>query len=232
MEGLAFAAGLLLAVLGPLLLLLPVWGMSLLLGRWRVPQRLGVPEAGAGLVRWALAASLIGALVLASYLPGRLEFDRLCQTLAEPRIHERAVAEGFYLDDLTAGSFGRRYVGEEGFAWIETRDIYRRDAHVRYRRAGAEVVREPAPELRARHVVKSGVDVRERGIHVARTEITDREDGRLLAEAHSVTYHGGPLGFLLGVYGLSQCPDPRTAEGSRQFDTYYHIARRVLRPQD
>jgi hypothetical protein len=113
-----------------------------------------------------------------------------------------------------------------------TRDIYRNQGHVRYLRVGADVVREPAPSLRARHTVKSNVDVRDRGIHVARTEITERASGRLLAEAHSVTYHGGPLGFLLGVYGLSQCPDPRHAQGSRQFDTYYHLARKVLLPGD
>lgn len=230
MEGFAFAAGLLLSFLGPALFLLPVWGVSAALRRWVLARWFGARGATARHMSWILAVVMVGAAVLATYVPGRMEFERLCEALSEPRIHERAVAPGFYLDDLAADSFGQRYVGEEGFAWMETRDIYRRDAHVRYRRVGGEVVREPAPDLWARYAVTSTLEVRARGIHVARTAITDRADGRLLAQAHSLTYHGGPLGMLLGVYGLSQCPDPRSPEGSRRFDTYYHLARRVLSP--
>ena len=43
-----------------------------------------------------------------------------------------------------------------------------------------------------------------------------------------MTYHGGPLGMVLGAYGLSICPDPVTTEGRRQFDLYYHLVREVL----
>jgi hypothetical protein len=220
--------GLLLAVLGPLLLLLPLALLYFLFRRAGLGARLGLSPVNARLLHLAAAAGIVLGAVLATYLPGRIAFERLCQELAEPRIHERVRAEGFFLDDLTAASFGQRYVGEEGFAWFETHDLYRRGQYVRYRKQGDNVVSEPADELRARHAVKSGVEVRPDGIHVARTAITERDSGRLLAEAHSVIYHGGPLGVVLGVYGLSNCPNPITAEGSRQFNLYYHLVREVL----
>ncbi|MBL8502568.1 MAG: hypothetical protein JNL78_03945 [Rhodocyclaceae bacterium] len=221
-------AGLLLAVLGPLLLLLPCGLLYFLFRRAGLGGRLGLSPVNARLLHLAAAAGLVFGVVLASYLPGRLEYERLCQALAEPRIHDRARVEGFFLDDLTASSFGQRYLGEEGFAWFETHDIYKRGQFVRYGRAGDKVVNEPVSVLQARHTVKSGVEVRPDGIHVARTAITEREGGRLLAEAHSVTYHGGPLGMVLGVHGMSHCPNPITPEGSRQFDLYYHLVREVL----
>ena len=136
--------------------------------------------------------------------------------------------EGFFLDDLTANSFGRRYVAEEGFAWFETHDLYQRGRFVRFRKAGDQVVIEPVIELQARHVVKSDTEVRSDTNHVSRTAISERQSGRLLAEAHSVIYHGGPLGVVLGVYGMSHCPNPSTAEGRRQFNLYYHLVREVL----
>lgn len=223
-------AGLLLAVLGPLLLLLPVALLYLLFRRIGLGARLGLGPDNARLLHLAAAAVLVSGIVLATYLPGRFEFERLCDALAEPRIQERTRAEGFFLDDLTANSFGRRYISEEGFAWFETHDIYRRGQFVRFRKDGVQVVIEPASELQARHVVKSGTDVRDNTIHVSRTAISERRSGRLLAEAHSVTYHGGPLGMVLGVYGMSHCPNPVTPEGSRQFNLYYHLVREVLGP--
>lgn len=221
-------AGLLLAMLGPLLLLLP-WGLIYtLMRRAGLGTRLGLGPVNARLLQVTASAAIVLGVVLASYLPGRLEFERLCGELAEPRIIERVRAEGFFLDDLTASSFGRRYLAEEGFAWFETHDIYQRGHYVQFRQSGDQVVIEPIAEPRARHVVKSTTEVRDNTIHVSRTTISDRQSGRLLAEAHSVIYHGGPLGLVLGVYGLSNCPNPVTPEGSRQFDLYYHLVREVL----
>lgn len=221
-------AGLLLTVLGPLLLLLPIVLLVFLFGRAGLGARLGLSADNARLLHVAAAGILVLGAVLATYLPGRIELERLCSELAEPRILERARVEGFFLDDLTANSFGQRYLGEEGFAWFETHDIYKRGQFVRFRKAGDKVHTEPVTELQSRHVVKSATEVRDRTIHVSRTAISERESGRLLAEAHSVIYHGGPLGIVLGVYGMSNCPNPITPEGSRQFNLYYHLVREVL----
>lgn len=220
--------GLLLAVLGPLLLLLPIALLYFLFARAGLGARLGLSPVNARLLHLAAAAFLVLGAVLATYLPGRIEFERLCGELAEPRILERVRAEGFFLDDLTANSFGQRYVLEEGFAWFETHDIYQRGQFVRFRKSGGQVIIEPVPEPQARYVVKSTTEVRPGAIHVSRTAISDRASARLMAEAHSVTYHGGPLGMLLGVYGMSHCPNPITPEGSRQFNLYYHLVREVL----
>lgn len=224
-----FAAGLLLAIFGPLLFIVPVAACYVLFRRIGLARRFGITQRGAQQAAHLLAALAVVAVIVAvTWIPGRLEFARLCSELAEPRIHARAKADGFYLDDLTANSFGRRYVLEEGFAWMEARDIYRRDGHVRYRRQGDQVVSEPIGVLTAAYVVRSGVEVRAQTIHVARTEIAERSTGKILAEAHSVIYHGGPLGLFLGVYGSRHCPDPATVAGSRQFNAYYHLVREVL----
>jgi hypothetical protein len=224
-----FAAGLLLSIFGPLAFLVPVALLYYVLRRARFAQRLGIARPGAQQAAHLLCAlGLVAVAILLSWMPGRLEFAKLCDELAEPRIHARVKVDGFYLDDLTANSFGMRYLHDEGFAWMEARDIYRRDGYVRYRKDGKGIATDPVPTLTATHKVRSGVDVRANGIHVARTEISDRTSGKVLAEAHSVIYHGGPLGILLGVYGLATCPDPVTADGNRQFRAYYHLAREVL----
>ncbi len=221
-------AGLLLSIFGPLLLLLPVALLYLVFRKVGIGPRMGLSADNSRLLHLAAAVAPVLGVVLATYLPGRLEFERLCDTLAEPRIHEKVRVDGFFLDDLTANSFGLRYVGEEGFAWFETHDIYKRGQFVRYRKAGDRVVSEPVAALQARHVVKSETDVRGNTIHVSRLSIAERDSGKLLAEAHSVIYHGGPMGIVLGVNGLSSCPDPITPEGSRQFNLYYHLVREVL----
>jgi len=219
----------LLAVFGPLLLLVPAAALYWLFRRVGVAQRAGISRGGSTQAVHVLLALLTVAIVVAgTWLPGRLEFSRLCDELAEPRIHARVQVDGFYLDDSTANSFGQRYLTDEGFAWMEAKDIYSGGGYVRYRRDGETIVTDRLPQVTAAYIVRSDVDVRAHGIHVARTEITERATGKLLAEAHSVTYHGGPLGLVLGVYGLANCPNPISAEGSRQFDAYYHLVRDVL----
>ena len=224
-----FAAGLLLSIFGPLLFLVPVTLLYFVFRRGSVAARFGVVHAGTQrAVHWLLAASLVVAVVVLTWLPGRLEFDRLCNELSEPSIRTRVKVDGFYLDDVTANSFGMRYLHDEGFAWVEARDIYRRGAFVRYRKAGEKIETDPIPALTATHMVRSGVEQRPRGINVARTEIIERASGKVLAEAHSITYRGGPLGLFLGMFGTGHCPNPVFAEGNRQFKSYYYLAREVL----
>ncbi len=224
-----FAAGLLLSIFGPLLLVLPIAALYWLFRRYGLAQRLGNTQRGsAKAVHGLLALTSVAVVIVVTWLPGRLEFSRLCDELAEPRIYARVKAEGFYIDDLTANSFGQRYLRDEGFAWMEAKDIYHRGQFIRYRRDGSKIATDAIPALTATYVVSSGVEVRANSIHVARTEIAERVSGKILAEAHSVIFHGGPLGLFIGVYGFASCPHPITAEGSRQFNTYYHLVREVL----
>jgi hypothetical protein len=220
--------GILLAIFGPLLLMVPMAVVYRLLVRSNPAARFGWSH-GIPRFAYALIAFLSVLLVVgATYLPGKHEFDRLCENLAEPTVIERAHADGFYLDDPTADSFGMRYLRDEGFAWFETRDLYKRDGYARYRKEGKEIVREPVSELKALYTVQSTFEERSPGIHINRVAVTERASGKLLAQAHSVTYHGGPLSLLLVLYGMSDCPDVRTQQGSRQFNAYYHLARDTL----
>ncbi len=224
-----FAAGLLLSIFGPLVFVVPVALLYFVFRRAGLAARLGI--AGSGSQRTAhalLAACLVVIGVFITWLPGRLEFGRLCDQLVEPRIYDRVHVAGFYLDDPTANSFGMRYLHDEGFAWIEARDIYRRSAYVRYRKDGQKIETDQIAALTATHMVRSGVEQRPQGINIARTEITERASGKLLAEAHSLTYRGGPLGMILGIFGSGHCPNPISAEGSSQFNGYYYLAREVL----
>jgi hypothetical protein len=107
-----------------------------------------------------------------------------------------------------------RYLRDEGFAWFETRDIYKRDGYARYRKERGEIVREPVSELKARYTVQSRFEERSPGVQINRVAVTERASGKLLAEAHSVTYHGGPLSLLLVLYGMSSCPEPRTQQAA------------------
>ena len=224
-----FAFGLLLAIFGPVLLLVPVAVLYFVFRRIGIAARCGVTRHGAqGAVHVLLSLAAVAMVIAATWLPGRIEFARLCDALEEPRIDARIQVDGFYLDDSAANSFGQRYLREEGFAWMEARDIYHRDRFVRYRKDGDKIVNDPIPALTASHVVRSSLEQHAHGIHVARTEIAERATGKILAAAHSVVYHGGPLGLFLGVYGSANCPNPITAAGSRRFDTYYHLVREVL----
>lgn len=220
--------GILLGIFGPFLLIVPMAVMYWLFVRSNPAARFGWSR-GTPRLAYAMTAVLSVLLVVGTtYLPGKLEFNRLCESLAEPRPTERARADGFFLDDSTADSFGMRYLRDEGFAWFETRDIYKRDGYARYRKQGEEVVREPVSELKALYTVQSTFEERSPGLQVNRVVVTERASGKLLAEAHSVTYHGGPLSLLLGLYGLSSCPSVHTQQGSRQFNAYYHLARDTL----
>jgi len=220
--------GILLVIFGPLLLIVPMAVVYWLLARSNPVARFGWPK-GTPRFAYAMTAALSVLLVVgATYLPGKLEFNRLCESLAEPRLIERARADGFFLDDSTADSFGMRYLRDEGFAWFETRDIYKRDGYARYRKEGEKIVRESVSELTAPYTVQSTFEKRSLGIQVNRVAVTERASGKLLAEAHSVTYHGGPLSLLLVLYGLSSCPSVHTQQGSRQFNAYYHLARDTL----
>ena len=227
-EGMAWGLGLLMAMFGPLFLLLPVWLIHRLLSQTRALLRLGIAEAKLSRSNIGASFLLVALIVAATYAPGRLEFNRLCEELAEPRIRERVQVDGFLLMDTTADSFGRRYLTEEGFRWFETPVLGRPEQFRRFRREGDQVVIEKIEDVTARYRLASLHEERAYGIKHHRTVIGEISSGRALAESDSLTYMGGPLGMFLGIYGMSTCPSPITPEGSRQFNLGYHLAREVL----
>lgn len=208
------------AVAAPLLLLIPAALLAWLLRRHRPawpPRR-----------RWALALGATLAIVAIAWLPARLRFAALCDELGPPRIAARAAVPGFFLADGTANSFGMRYLHEEGFDWIEARSIVRRGGYTRYRKVGDRIESEEIDEPTATHGLESTHESRPGGVSVSRQVIRERASGRVLAEAASARFDGGPAKWVLGAWGSAHCPNPVTAEGSRRFQATYQLARDTL----
>ena len=114
-----FAAGLLLAVFGPLLFIVPVAACYVLFRRFGLARRCGITRRGTQQAAHLLAALVVvAAVVAATWLPGRLEFARLCSALAEPRIHAELDARRagrLEIDANDAMVIGCRLVGRQGF---------------------------------------------------------------------------------------------------------------------
>jgi hypothetical protein len=183
---------------------------------------------------WTPALALAAAIVLVPlggiYWMDRTAFRETCREVGEPVILSRAVADGIYLNSGTANSFGTRYVTSEGFAWMERRDIYDRDAFVRVTRsADGKFTEKKIERLSARYEVVETFEQREPDLGISWIRVVDRQTGDEMARAGSATFGGGRAGLVLGAYGVASCPD--AASASDAFDRYYHLARDTLRPE-
>ena len=215
------AIGLLWAALAPLSLVLAV-----VLAVWLL-RRFG--PAGLSKARATIIAALIVlAPVAAIYAVDRSAFAKVCAAEAGAAIAEKASADGVLLNSPTANSFGMRYLQDEGFSWFEARDIYKRGHWVRYARddKGA-VVTTPVDAPTARYEVREDFEQRP-GIGVSKVDVVDRQTGKAIAHAASLTFDGGRLVWLLGAWGVASCPSAYSdPEGFRAF---YHLAKDTLRP--
>lgn len=104
---------------------------------------------------------------------------------------ECASADGFLLESGTADSFGMRYV-EEGFDWIDARDIGRRDGWVRFEKdtQGRLTSRSIDRPIAAYSVVDS-YEQPNPSTHLSVTTVLERGSGKQLAPAGSATFDGG-----------------------------------------
>jgi hypothetical protein len=231
MEGFFFGLGVLLAVFGPLLLIPIVWILHrLLIRRLVLPslvRRFGA--ARAGLLGVSISAAVATAVVAASYVPGKREFDRLCRAEGIPTIRERVSVEGFYRTRLYPYE-AQGFLGPEGFFFVEGPDMYRRGRTIRYVLADDGQLRaEEVSEPRSRYGVRDVFEELPYGITKHDKVVYEIAGGRELGRASSIVYEGGPLSLFLGVYGMSSCPDVRSDEGAANFETYYELERIVLR---
>lgn len=231
MEDYAFGIGILLAVAGPLLLVPVVWIVYRVLAR---PAVLSVMAArpgtrSAGRLALALSVLLVAAVLAVSYLPGKREFDRLCDMHAIPTVSERTLASGFYRNRLYPYE-ARRFLDEGGFTFVEAPHRYEQDAYVRYSiNAGGELDEEMVPEPESRYGVRETLAELPHGILMTEKVVYERGPDRELARAAQVVYQGGPLSLLLGVYAMSSCPDVRSPGGSGHFMTFYNLETIALR---
>jgi len=230
MEDIGFSIGVLLAILGPVLLL-PILYLLYRLGtRPLAGMILGsdVTKAGVRFTAFLLAVLLLAGVLAVSYYPGKFAFDHLCAEDGVPKITDRVRVEGYYREPLFP--YQARQILEEGtFSYLEGPSPYRKGVNIRYLRSETGSPREEeATELRSRFGVRQTTETVDGGGVMTRKVIYERSTGRELARAASLVYEGGPLSLLLGVYGMSSCPDPRTPEGSRNFQTYYNLESMVL----
>ena len=189
-------------------------------------RRLASPMRGAA--AFVLASILVVAPVVFLWALDKREYDALCRTEGAATIDEKAPADGFLLLSGSANSFGMRYLQQEGFGWMEARDIFHRDKWVRYERGASGAIRShPIDAPQARFEVRETDEQRD-AMSISRVAIDDSQKiGRELAKAASLIYDGGRVKWLLGAWGLRTCPS--AASDPAGFEAFYHLARNTLR---
>jgi len=210
--------GILWAVTAPLLLLVPVWLLTVLLSFTRWPRR----------VRIAAAAGLVIVAVSTTWWLDYKEFVSICEGVGKPRIFMRGAADGIYLDSPTANSFGMSYLHEQGFAWMEMRSIYDRTKIERVtREPNGQIRTEPTDTISARYEVRETFEKPYPHTALNMKRVIDRQTGIIMAQAGSANFNGGRMQWVLGVYGTRSFPSAMT--NSADFQTYYYLAQRTLR---
>ena len=177
----------------------------------------------------ALLAGVVSVMVPVGWIwyADHRAFEDICRRSALAVVHQQVPVAGFFLDSPTANSFGLRYLQEDGFSFIEARDIARRDGWVRYARdPTGRVVTSPIDHPSARFSVHERFTQPSPSVGLATTTVTERESGRELASAGSATFDGGRLEWFLGAWGVDSCPNPRSSPES--FERYYHLGRDTI----
>jgi len=230
MDDLILLLGYILVLFGPLLLIPITW----LIYRFGVSPYL-MPRLARYLDGWneTLAGTIISlffvlSILAASYLPGRMEFNRLCSNHGRPEIQDRVSVEG-YLGTRVFPYQASSILRDSPFRYIETRDPYNDEQYLIYRldADGAltdSVIEKPA----SRFGVKNSLSRTAWGNTLNKKTIYELKTGRVLAGAASITFDGGPLSLLLGVYAMEHCPDIISETGSERFNTFYNLESKIL----
>ena len=79
----------------------------------------------------------------------------------------------------------------------------------------------------ARYEVREIFEQRPPKLNISRTLVIDRQTGKEMARAASVTFNGGRMSWLLGVWGMADCPS--ASSDSAGFRAWYHLAKNTLR---
>lgn len=228
MEELAFSIGVLLAIGGPLLLIPVIWLVYRLAVR-RIVVTLLATRVGRRGARWlalAVSVALVASALAVSYFPGKREFDRLCAAHATPTVSAAVQADGFFRTRLYPYEAARWL---KSFAYVEAPHMYEDGVHVRYTRVGDDIRQDDVTTLLSHYGVREDLVERAHGIVMTEKTVYELATERELARAASIVYQGGPLALLLGVYGMSSCPDIRSDQGSRDFRTFYDLETIMLR---
>ena len=171
--------GFLWAAFAPLLLLAAWAGLAWLLRRF-APGRFGWRGA------LLLSAVVLGAPLGWIWRQDAEAFQALCRAEGATVIREKAQADGILLTSGTSNSFGMRYLHSEGFAWMESNDIYKRGGFVRYARNDkGEIATTKIDVPTARYEVRLAIiryPAAGKVFERRSTSIVDRATGEVLAE--------------------------------------------------
>lgn len=220
----------LLAILGPLLLL-PVWWLVYRFGTLPLLRSIWSKKPPGQTKAAALSLALLFMLVIlaVSYVPGRVEYGRLCARDGSPVVSERVDVEGLLYGPLFQYE-ARPLLDDGGFDFVEAPDQYRDGIYVRYTLAeDGGLEREEVGSLRSRYGLRKELITHPRGTIRTQKVVYELGSERELARAANLVYEGGPLSIFLGVYGMSSCPDIRTAQGSEDFRVFYELETHVLK---
>jgi hypothetical protein len=213
--------GMLLAILGPLLLIPVVW----LLYRFALK-----PVLGSTWKALPLSIALVAAAILLTYIPGKRDFDDRCAAYGPPVVSEKVRVDGFFRTKLFMYE-AVQYLSDGGFEFVEAPDPYTQGVTLRYTMGPDRTARQDeVEELLSLYGVRETFTM-EGGVSVTQKTVYDLATGRELARAAFLNYQGGPLSIFLGALGMASCPDIRTAEGSKQFQTFYDLEKIVLRSE-
>lgn len=225
--------GVILAILGPFLLIPVVWLLYRCLWwalvRWSAPDKL--TKSSARQVAIVLSLVLVAGAMVASYLPGHWEFERLCAKHAVPDASFRTRVDGFFRTQMFAYQ-SHKYLDQDSFSYVEAPDPYKKGILLRYSKGdNGDFKQEQVPAISSTYGFRETFSDLSGGITMTEKVIYEIADDRERARAASINYHGGPLGLFLGSYGTSSCPDILSEEGSRHFTTFYDLESIVLRAE-
>ena len=223
--------GVVLAILGPLLLIPVIWLLYRCLWwalvRWSPPDKL--KKSTTRLVAIALALVLVAGSMVASYLPGYWKFQRLCAQHAVPDASFRARVDGFFREQMFPYQ-AHKYLSQDSFSFVEAPDPYKKGILLRYSKGDdGELKQEQIPAISSRYGFRETFSELPGGITMTEKVIYEIESELERARAANINYRGGPLWLFLGSYGTSSCPDILSEEGSLHFGTFYDLESIVLR---
>ena len=211
--------GVLLAVVGPILLIPVIW----LLYRFVLKPFFGS--------RWQAVAVAVAVVVLvlaATYFPGKEGFDRMCAEEGSPVVTRRVKAFGFFRTEMFPYE-AVLYITQNGFRFVEAPDPFRKGVTIRYSLApNGEVRQDDAAVPQSVYGVRKTYEMLAGGVAKTEKVIYVLHSGEELARASELVYQGGPLAVFLGTFGLETCPDPHSEEGAREFRIFYALESYVL----
>lgn len=230
MEGWVFSIGILLAIIGPLFLLPIIWLIYRFCARALVQRYLGktISYKAVKLIGFGASSLLVSIVLLVSWLPGKLAFERLCSNQSVPQIKGQAKVKGYFRTQLFPYQ-AKQILADGLFEFVEAPHPYRRGILVRYTSGSkGEFQESEIRSLNSRYMVRESHTELDHRISLTQKIIQELSSKRELARAASLSYQGGPLSLFLGSYAMEHCPDILTQQGSDDFKTFYRLEARVL----